>query len=219
MMLRAPGLSKAGSLSALRLPRARDAPAVSSARERLCLDVLGEPRTSHAAREAPRRKSAPEPLAPMRLPAAAAVLAPVLRAPNLPMRSFAPHTLSPTAISAPGALFACAALPASVASPSSVASPPTTHVVVGARPLSARPGQRGRRPRASRPQSAARRPRSAPRGGRRREPVALIFVDDAPAPEKAPRRLSPLVPLDTNFARTARPAPEKLAPRRLRVAA
>ena len=234
-MRRAP--ASASPPPALRLPRARDRaapPAVSSARERspARLDAMGEPRAARLAREAARRKSAPETLAALRLPQAApTTLAPVRHIPKLPTRNFAPNTLSPMACAAPDALFACAA--------PSVASPPPAHVVAAARPSSARPGHRGggRRSRPDRSPSGGARPRSAPRGGRRRSDTDLIFVDDArrpswaeamlearrspravaPPPERAPRRLGPLEPLYTNPARTARPStPEKLVLRRPR---
>ena len=232
-MRRAPSL--ASPPPALRLPRARDRaapPTVSSARERspARLDTMGEPRAARLAREARRRKSAPETLAALRLPQAApTTLAPVRH--QLPSRNFAPNTLSPMACAAPDALFACAA--------PSVASPPPAHVVAAARPSSARPGHRGggRRSRPDRSPSGGARPRSAPRGGRRRSDTDLIFVDDArrpswaeamlearrspravaPPPERAPRRLGPLEPLYPNPARTARPStPEKLVLRRPR---
>ena len=239
-MRRAPSL--ASPPPALRLPRARDRaapPAVSSARERspARLDTMGEPRAARLAREAARRKSAPETLAALRLPQAApTTLAPVRHQPKLPSRNFAPNTLSPMACAAPGELFACAA-----PSPSSVASPPAAHVAAQ-RPSSARPGHRGGgrrsdRSRSDRSPSGGARPRSAPRGGRRRSDTDLIFVDDArrpswaeamlearrspravaPPPERAPRRLGPLEPLYPNPARTARPStPEKLVLRRPR---
>ena len=97
-MRRAPSL--AGPPPALRLPRARDRaapPTVSSARERspARLDTMGEPRAARLAREAARRKSAPETLAALRLPQAApTTLAPVRHQPKLPSRNFAPNTLS-----------------------------------------------------------------------------------------------------------------------------
>ena len=242
-MRRAPSL--ASPPPALRLPRARDRaapPTVSSARERspARLDTMGEPRAARLAREAARRKSAPETLAPMRLPqAVSTTLAPVRHQPKLPSRNFAPNTLSPMACAAPGELFACASPP--TASPASVASPPASHVAAQ-RPSSARPGHRGGgrrsdRSRSDRSPSGGARPRSAPRGGRRRSDTDLIFVDDArrpswaeamlearrspravaPPPERAPRRLGPLEPLYTNPARTARPStPEKLVLRRPR---
>ena len=70
-MRRAPSL--ASPPPALRLPRARDRaapPTVSSARERspARLDAMGEPRAARLAREAARRKSAPETLAPCACP-------------------------------------------------------------------------------------------------------------------------------------------------------
>ena len=243
-MRRAPSL--ASPPPALRLPRARDRaapPTVSSARERspARLDTMGEPRAARLAREAARRKSAPETLAPMRLPqAVSTTLAPVRHQPKLPSRNFAPNTLSPMACAAPGELFACASPP--MASPASVASPPASHVAAQ-RPSSARPGHRGggRRSRSDRsPSGGGARPRSAPRGGRRRSDTDLIFVDDArrpswaeamlearrspravaPPPERAPRRLGPLEPLHSNPARTARPqTPEKLVLRRPRLLA
>jgi len=248
-MRRAPSL--ASPPPALRLPRARDRaapPTVSSARERspARLDTMGEPRAARLAREAARRKSAPETLAALRLPQAAPVaLAPVRHQPKLPSRNFAPNTLSPMACAAPGELFACASPP--MASPASVASPPASHVAAQ-RPSSARPGHRGGgrrsdRSRSDRSPSGGARPRSAPRGGRRRSDTDLIFVDDArpswaeamlearrspraaaPPPERAPRRLGPLEPLDANPARIARgsrptPAPEKLVLRRPRLLA
>jgi hypothetical protein len=194
---------------------------------------MGEPRAARLAREAARRKSAPETLAALRLPAAApTALAPVRHIPKLPTRNFAPNTLSPMACAAPDALFACAA--------PSVASPPPAHVVAAARPSSARPGHRGggRRSRPDRSPSGGARPRSAPRGGRRRSDADLIFVDDArrpswaeamleartaappsfaAAPERAPRRLGPLEPLHANPRAQARPStPEKLVLRRPR---
>ena len=235
-MRRAPSLARPPP--ALRLPRARDRaapPAVASARERspARLDAMGEPRAARLAREAARRKSAPETLAALRLPhAVSTTLAPVRHIPKLPTRNFAPNTLSPMACAAPDALFACAA--------PSVASPPPAHVVAAARPSSARPGHRGggRRSRPDRSPSGGARPRSAPRGGRRRSDTDLIFVDDArpswaeamleartaappsfaAAPERAPRRLGPLEPLYTNPARIARrpSTPEKLVLRRPR---
>ena len=237
-MRRAPSL--ASPPPALRLPRARDraaAPSISSARERspARLDAMGEPRAARRAREAARRKSAPETLAALRLPqAVATTLAPVRHIPKLPTRNFAPNTLSPMACTAPGELLACAA-PA----PPSVASPPAAHVAAQ-RPSSARPGHRGggRRSRPDRSPSGGARPRSAPRSGRRRSDTDLIFVDDArrpswaeamleartaappsfaAAPERAPRRLGPLEPLHANPRAQARPStPEKLVLRRPR---
>jgi len=199
---------------------------------------MGEPRAARLAREAARRKSAPETLAALRLPhAVATTLAPVRHIPKLPTRNFAPNTLSPMACAAPGELFACAA-PA----PPSVASPPGAHVAAQ-RPSSARPGHRGGgrrsdRSRSDRSPSGGARPRSAPRGGRRRSDTDLIFVDDArrpswaeamleartaappsfaAAPERAPRRLGPLEPLHSNPRAQARPlTPEKLVLRRPR---
>ena len=243
-MRRAPSL--AGPPPALRLPRARDraaAPSISSARERspARLDAMGEPRAARRAREAARRKSAPETLAALRLPhAVSTTLAPVRHIPKLPTRNFAPNTLSPMACAAPGELFACAA-----PSPSSVASPPAAHVAAQ-RPSSARPGHRGGGRRSDRsrsdrsPSGGGARPRSAPRGGRRRSDTDLIFVDDArpswaeamleartaappsfaAAPERAPRRLGPLEPLHANPRAQARPSiPEKLVLRRPRLLA
>ena len=160
-MRRAPSL--ASPPPALRLPRARDRaapPTVSSARERspARLDTMGEPRAARLAREAARRKSAPETLAPMRLPqAVSTTLAPVRHQPKLPSRNFAPNTLSPMACAAPGELFACAA-----PSPSSVASPPASHVAAQ-RPSSARPGHRGGGRRSDRSRSD-RSPSGAARG-------------------------------------------------------
>ena len=243
-MRRAPSL--ASPPPALRLPRARDRaapPTVSSARERspARLDTMGEPRAARLAREAARRKSAPETLAALRLPQAApTTLAPVRHQPKLPSRNFAPNTLSPMACAAPGELFACAA-----PSPSSVASPPAAHVAAQ-RPSSARPGHRGGGRRSDRsrsdrsPSGGGARPQSAPRGGRRRSDTDLIFVDDArpswaeamleartaappsfaAAPERAPRRLGPLEPLHANPRAQARPStPEKLVLRRPRLLA